>query len=58
VLGECADGSIDLCFGIALALKRREWGNGLWERSLSFTNPVLYSSIFEPSREGIFSNDG
>lgn len=38
---------------LALALKRREWVNGLWERSSSFTNPVLYSSIFEPSRERV-----
>ena len=48
---------------LALALKRREWVNGLWERSSSFINPVLYSSIFEPSRERVlwgsfFSNDG
>ena len=45
--------SIDLWFVIALALKRREWVNGLWERSSSFTNPVFYSSIFEPSRERV-----
>ena len=34
---------------LALALKRREWVNGLWERSSSFAKPVYYSSIFESS---------
>lgn len=38
---------------LALALKRREWVNGLWERSSSFTKPVYYSSIFEPCFNGV-----
>ena len=38
---------------LALALERREWVNGLWERSSSFTKPVYYSSIFEPCFNGV-----
>jgi hypothetical protein len=37
---------------LALALKRREWVNGLWDRSSSFTKPVHYHSIFEPIFSG------
>jgi len=34
---------------LALAMNKREWVSGLWDRSSSFTKPVKFSPIFEPS---------
>ena len=32
-----------------LAMNKREWVSGLWDSSSSFTKPVKFSPIFEPS---------